>query len=392
MLTESEVTVKDANDWPRAWEGAEVVIRLENVFVEYIAPRERITSFKEYIIRLIQRRVRHEEFKALRNVNIEVRQGEFFGIIGRNGAGKSTLLKIISRVMKPTGGRVWVKGRVAPLLELGAGFHLELTGRENVYLNGTLLGYTHAEIGALFESIVEFAGLKDFIDVPLRSYSTGMAVRLGFAVATATRPDILIVDEVLAVGDEQFQEKCSARMTEYRQSGTTILFVTHDSKLALRLCDRVTWLDRGEVRLNGDPMMVIDRYHEAYQQKTQTKFNKSGSLSLSKHSRTDGATEDAGLSERSEEEALGKEWFYRFVLPSGRQTPCCLQSSLAGIHDDRLLMMMSVLQPLFGEDWKQVSALDLGCHEGFFALKLAEKAAEKSSASMPRRRRSLMPN
>ena len=209
MLTESEI----AGNYRQAFDEAETVIRLENVSVEYRAPRERITSFKEYAIRLLQRRVQHLEFKALRNVDLEVRQGEVFGILGQNGAGKSTLLKVVSRVMRPTQGRVWVRGRIAPLLELGAGFHPELNGRENVFLNGTLLGYTHAEMEALFDQIVDFAELRDFINAPLRTYSTGMAVRLGFAVATATRPDILIVDEVLAVGDEQFQEKCAARMT-----------------------------------------------------------------------------------------------------------------------------------------------------------------------------------
>ncbi len=260
LLIESEISAASAT----SGEDAEVVVRLTDASVEYRAPRERIRSFKEYAIRLLQGRVEHEEFKALREVSLEIREGEVFGIIGHNGAGKSTLLKIVSRVMKPTRGRVWVKGRVAPLLELGAGFHPELSGRENVFLNGTLLGYTHAEMEARFDEIVDFAELWDFVDAPLRTYSTGMAVRLGFAVATATRPDILIIDEVLAVGDEQFQEKCTARMKGFRQSGTTILLVTHNSSVVVRMCDRAAWLDHGQLRAVGDPQTVIDQYHQAY--------------------------------------------------------------------------------------------------------------------------------
>ena len=239
---------------------ADVVIRLENVSVEYHAPREQIRSFKEYAIRLLQGRVQHDEFKALCDVSLEVHQGEVMGVIGHNGAGKSTLLKLVSRVMKPTRGRVWVKGRIAPLLELGAGFHYELSGRENIFLNGTLLGCTHAEMEAVFDDIVDFAEMWDFIEAPLRTYSTGMAVRLGFAVATARQPDILIVDEVLSVGDEQFRHKCAARMDSFRENGTTILLVTHDSTQVTGMCDRAAWLDHGQLRAIGDAQTVVDQY------------------------------------------------------------------------------------------------------------------------------------
>ena len=202
LLTEFENPATEDELEPSLIPGKEVatepVVRLENVSVVYRAPSERIKSFKEYAIRLVKRQVEHREFRALNEVNLEIRRGEVFGLIGHNGAGKSTLLKIVSRVMKPTRGRIWVKGKIAPLLELGAGFHPELSGRENVFLNGTLLGYSRVQMEGLFDSIVEFAELKEFIDAPLRTYSTGMAVRLGFAVATATRPDILIIDEVLA--------------------------------------------------------------------------------------------------------------------------------------------------------------------------------------------------
>jgi ABC-2 type transport system ATP-binding protein len=238
-------------------------VRLEKVSVQYQIQREPIRSFKEYAIRKIQRRVRHDVFCALREVSIEIREGEVFGIIGRNGAGKSTLLKVVSRVIKPTTGRVWVRGKVAPLLEIGAGFHHELTGRENVFLNGTLLGFSHQRIRELFDEIVCFAELGDFIDAPLRTYSSGMSARLGFAVATAERPDILIVDEVLAVGDERFQEKCEARMKDFRQSGTTVLLVTHNMRLAELLCNRAAWIDHGIVRAVGDTDQVIARYQRA---------------------------------------------------------------------------------------------------------------------------------
>ncbi len=366
LLIESEISAPGAT----SGEEAEVVIRLTGVSVEYRAPRERIRSFKEYAIRLLQGRVEHDEFMALRDVNVEIREGEVFGIIGHNGAGKSTLLKVVSRVMKPTGGRVWVKGHVAPLLELGAGFHPELSGRENVFLNGTLLGYSHAEMESLFDGIVDFAELWDFIDAPLRTYSTGMGVRLGFAVATATRPDILIVDEVLAVGDEQFQEKCTSRMNGFRQDGTTILLVTHDSNLILKICDRAAWLDHGQLRAVGDPQTVIDQYHETsypsvsepeQEQEVETHFA------------------DLSPSEllMFEEQAMQKKWLYRFDLPGGKHTPSDLPPEMKGFHEDRLAMVFSVLDPIYGRDWSNVSCLDIGCNQGLFAVKMAERGSRR---------------
>jgi len=240
--------------------GPKTAIKLEHVSVLYRVPRERITSFKEYAIRTLQGRVDHDEFWALHDVSLEVREGETFGIIGRNGAGKSTLLKLVARVLRPSLGRVWVRGRVAPLLELGAGFHPELTGRENVFLNGALLGFSKSEVSSRFEPIVDFADVWEFIDAPLRTYSTGMAARLGFAVATAMRPDVLIVDEILPVGDEGFQQKCKARIDEFRRQGTTTLVVTHDRNLVREVCDRAVWLDHGLVRALGSPDEVTGRY------------------------------------------------------------------------------------------------------------------------------------
>lgn len=240
---------------------APVAIRLEQVSVRYRIPHERIASFKEYAIHtLLRHRLRYDDFFALRDVSLEVGAGEIFGVVGRNGAGKSTLLKVVSRVIKPHQGRLWMRGRVAPLLELGAGFHPELTGRENVFLNGTLLGYTRAEIQRLFDEIVAFAEVNDFIDAPLRTYSSGMQARLGFAVAVARQPDILLVDEVLSVGDERFQEKCFARMDEFRRGGTTILLVSHSGEFVRTFCDRAVWLDHGQVRALGAADQVVASY------------------------------------------------------------------------------------------------------------------------------------
>lgn len=240
----------------------EEVMRLENVSVRYRVPQERIGTFKEYIIRWMQRRIEHQSFWALKDVSLSVHRGEVFGVIGQNGAGKSTLLKLIARVLRPSQGRVWVKGRVAPLLELGAGFHPELTGRENIYLNGAILGFSRSEMDAKFQRIVDFAELGDFIDAPLRTYSSGMWARLGFAVATDTNPDILIVDEVLSVGDEAFQRKSAERIDEFRSQGTMILLVSHNMGLIESMCQRIAWLDHGRVMAIGSASSVVHHYLE----------------------------------------------------------------------------------------------------------------------------------
>ncbi|MDI6693665.1 MAG: ABC transporter ATP-binding protein [Anaerolineales bacterium] len=238
-------------------------IRLENVGVCYRAPSERIPSIKEYTIRWLQGKIKHREFWALQEVNLSVMKGETLGLIGNNGAGKSTLLKLIARVLRPTIGRVLVRGNVAPLLEYGAGFHPELTGRENIYLNGALLGYSRKQMEEKFERIVDFAELWDFIDAPLRTYSSGMWARLGFAVATDVQPDILIVDEVLSVGDEAFQRKSADRMQEFRNRGATVLLVSHNMNLIEEMCQRAAWLDHGRLRAVGKPDEVIQAYRRS---------------------------------------------------------------------------------------------------------------------------------
>jgi ABC-type polysaccharide/polyol phosphate transport system ATPase subunit len=240
----------------------QAVISLESVRVVYRVPHERIRSVKEYAIRLLKGGVPEGELHALKGVSLDVKGGEIFGIVGHNGAGKSTLLRVIARVIRPRSGRVVVKGRVAPLLELGAGFHPELTGRENVFLNGTLLGHSEAALRGRMREIVEFAELRDFIDAPLRTYSSGMVARLGFAVATAFRPDVLLLDEVLAVGDERFQQKCLARIEEFKRQGVTFLVVAHSAGLLRTMCDRLLWLDHGTVRAVGEAARVADSYRE----------------------------------------------------------------------------------------------------------------------------------
>lgn len=236
------------------------MVTLENISVHYRAPEERFGSFKEFMIRLLQGRLRFREFRALKDVNLEVGQSEVLGLIGHNGAGKSTLLKVVSRVLAPSRGRVVICGKVAPLLELGAGFHPELTGRENIFLNGTLLGRSHREIREKVEDILDFADIESFIDVPLRAYSSGMTARLGFAVATAWQPEVLLVDEVLAVGDDAFQRKCLERIDRFRSAGVTVIIVSHNMETILKRCTRAAWLDHGCLMTTGAPAEVVKAY------------------------------------------------------------------------------------------------------------------------------------
>ena len=235
-------------------------ICVDTVSVVFRLPREPLSGIKEFAIRWLQRRLQYRQFLALKNVSIEIYPGEIFGIVGRNGAGKSTLLKLMARVLKPTQGQVIVWGKTAPLLELGAGFHPELTGKENIFFNGALLGLSRKEIAARMDDIVAFAEIDEFIDSPLRTFSTGMVARLGFAVATSARPDILLIDEVLSVGDTQFQEKCLQRMRSFRDQGTTIVLVSHSMERVQHFCERAVWLDGGKVMAWGDSSSVVEQY------------------------------------------------------------------------------------------------------------------------------------
>ena len=205
---------------------------------------------------------RYDEFWALQGVNISVRAGETVGLIGRNGSGKSSLLKIIGKILYPTSGRVQTRGSIASLIELGAGFHPELTGRENIYINSSILGFSRKEIGRKFDEIVEFSELRQFIDNPIKSYSSGMYLRLGFAVAINVDPDILLIDEILAVGDESFQAKCIRKIEEFKKKGKTIIYVSHDLDSVEMICDQVCLLDHGKLICSGRPSNGIQAYHD----------------------------------------------------------------------------------------------------------------------------------
>ncbi|HKH45146.1 MAG TPA: ABC transporter ATP-binding protein [Thermoanaerobaculia bacterium] len=241
----------------------ELRVRLEGVSLSYRLAKQRIPSLKEYAIHWMRGALSYEQLWALRDVSLTIGQGERVGIVGRNGAGKSTLLKVISRVLKPSRGTAEIRGRLSPILELGTGFDHELTGLENIYLNALLLGRTRREIDERIEGIVEFSGLGDFIRTPIRNYSSGMQARLGFSIATAWVPDILILDEVLAVGDSAFTEKCVLRLKDFHAAGTTVLMVSHIPKAVQDNCDRCIWLDAGRLRADGPTRQVLDLYSHA---------------------------------------------------------------------------------------------------------------------------------
>lgn len=236
------------------------MIRLEDVSIRYLITYDRVKSLKEYLVQRIQKKVGHEEFWALQGISLSIQMGEVLGIIGQNGAGKSTLLKVISGIVKPTGGQVQINGTVVPMLELGSGFDFDLTGRENIFLNGAILGYSEDFLTERYEEICAFSELGKFIDVPIRNYSSGMLMRLAFSVATVVDPDILIVDEILAVGDAAFQEKSKKRMLELMGGGTTVLFVSHSLEQIQEMCDRVVWLEHGQLRMIGDVKTVCAAY------------------------------------------------------------------------------------------------------------------------------------
>lgn len=236
------------------------MIKIENVSMRFLMTQDRIQSIKEYVTKFLKRQIKYEEFWALKNVSFEVNKGEVVGIIGRNGAGKSTLLKVISGILCPTDGTVTSNGNIVPMLELGSGFDHDLTGRENIFLNGAILGYSKDFLKEKYEEILEFSGLGRFIDVPLRNYSSGMLMRLAFSIATVVTPEILIVDEILAVGDAGFQEKSKVRMLELMSGGTTVLFVSHSLEQIREMCNRVVWLDGGRVIMIGESEEVCREY------------------------------------------------------------------------------------------------------------------------------------
>lgn len=256
------------------------VIRLDNISKRFILRPDGARSFQELVTGLWRKHRPPEEFWALKNISFDVKQGDAVGLIGPNGAGKSTILKLITRIIEPTSGNIEANGRVAALLELGAGFHPDLTGRENIFLNGSILGLGHREIKKRFDSIVEFSGIGRFVDVPIKHYSSGMQVRLGFSIATAVDPDILLIDEVLAVGDQAFQAKCLQRIGEMRREGTTLLFVSHNANAVRRLCNRAVRLEKGHLHSMGDTNEVIASYLRdvSSEQNTGISVDDSGAL------------------------------------------------------------------------------------------------------------------
>lgn len=248
------------------------VISVENVSKRFVLAHDRSRNLSDAAWNVLRRRKR-EEFWALKDVSFEVKQGESLGIIGHNGAGKSTLLKLLTRIMQPTSGRIRTRGRISALIEVGAGFHPEMSGRENVYLNGSILGMTRREIDRKLDSIVEFAELEKFIDTPVKRYSSGMYARLGFAVAAHVDPEILLIDEVLSVGDERFQVKCQERMSALMQSGVTVLFISHNLAVVAALCNRSIVLANGSVKYSGDTNEAIRVCRSIYAQSSVIKSN-----------------------------------------------------------------------------------------------------------------------
>lgn len=238
----------------------DTVIKVTDATVRFNMATENYNGLKEYVIKMLKGELMFQEFLALKDINFEVKRGEAWGLIGTNGSGKSTLLKLICGILKPYKGSVEVHGNIAPLIELGAGFDGELTARENIYLNGALLGHKKAFMEQHFDEIIEFAELQNFVDMPIKNFSSGMSARLGFAVATIVKPEILIVDEVLAVGDTAFQEKCKKRMEDMLSSGTTLLFVSHSIDQIKELCPNVIWIDKGIVKGCGKTEDIIPRY------------------------------------------------------------------------------------------------------------------------------------
>ena len=236
------------------------MIEVKNESMSFRLSQDRIQSIKEYLVTLAKGKLKYKEFWALKNVSFTVRPGEVLGIIGRNGAGKSTILKVISGILKPTEGSVSVRGNIVPMLELGSGFDFDLTGRENIYLNGSILGYSSHFLDEKYDEIVSFSELGEFIEMPIRNYSSGMMMRLAFSIATVVNPEILIVDEILAVGDEAFQRKSRQRMLELMGGGTTVLFVSHSLDQIREMCDRVLWLDHGQIKMLGETKEVCDAY------------------------------------------------------------------------------------------------------------------------------------
>lgn len=235
-------------------------VEVNHVTMQFRLSKEGVDSIKEYFIKFMKKQLAYDQFTALKDVSFTIEKGDVFGIVGFNGAGKSTILKVISGIIAPTEGSVAIHGTIAPLIELGAGFDMDLTARENVYLNGTVLGFSPDFLDSKYDEIIQFAELEQFQDVPVKNFSSGMVARLGFAIATVVTPDILIVDEILSVGDFLFQQKCERRIQSMMENGTTVIIVSHSINQIEMLCNRVLWLEKGQVKMLGETKEVCEQY------------------------------------------------------------------------------------------------------------------------------------
>ncbi|RHA14257.1 ABC transporter ATP-binding protein [Megasphaera sp. AM44-1BH] len=239
----------------------ENAVEIKDVSMRFNLAKERVDNIKEWVVRKLKGKgVSFDEFWALKDISLTIPKGDSFALIGSNGSGKSTLLKIISGVLTPTYGTVTLNGSLAPLIELGAGFDMDLSGRENVFLNGAILGHSKKMMEEKYDEIMDFSELKDFEDVPVKNYSSGMMARLGFSIATLVKPDILIVDEILSVGDHSFQEKCSKRMEEMMSGGTTVILVSHDESMVKKICRHAAWINKGHLMFVGDSEVAVEHY------------------------------------------------------------------------------------------------------------------------------------
>lgn len=236
------------------------IIKVNAVSMDFVMENDKIQSVKEYAVAVLKHQIKRKTFTALSDISFELARGDVLGIVGHNGAGKSTLLKIISQILQPTSGTVWVDGNIVPMLELGSGFDQDMTGRENVFLNGAILGYSKDFLNEKYEEIVEFSGLQQFIDIPIRNYSSGMVARLAFSIATMVNPEILIVDEILSVGDADFQAKSRERMLKMMGGGTTVLFVSHSLSQIREMCNKTLWIEHGKMQAFGDTERICEAY------------------------------------------------------------------------------------------------------------------------------------
>lgn len=239
------------------------VIELKNVSMQFDLNIEKVNSLKEYLIKFLKKEIKFEKMWALKEINLKIEEGDVWGIIGFNGAGKSTLLKVISGILKPTIGEVMINGNISPLIELGAGFDMDLTARENIFLNGYILGYSKKMLKEKFDEIVDFSELRDFLDVPLKNFSSGMVARLGFAIATIIDPKILIVDEILSVGDFKFQQKSEQKIKAMMGNGTTVIFVSHSIEQVEEICNKVVWLEKGKIKKIGNSKEICEEYRNS---------------------------------------------------------------------------------------------------------------------------------